>query len=431
VQSIWADITLTVGEYLFKRMMPDAGKPYMDVRNMEVFEAQVLNADASNAPAQFIRIEGVMNMGQRQTQVSLYAATADGARKSDKAFATAVVCYEDVQTWRTEWQMTSHLVAARAASLWKAAACADDSDNCRLSRLSRGAVYQLFANVVDYGTQYRGMHRVALDEDNQEATADVVLDTDCHGTWHTPPHWIDSTFQLAGFVMNAFGVQGEGETAGSSRDFFYITPGWRHLRIAEPLEPGPHVTYRNYVHMFPVEGEPGTFAGDIYLLRSEKVVGVCAGIRFKRVPRAFMPIMFPQTQGKKPPVKQNSSKRDTGVVKAPDSVVAANPQRQDQIEVLQLKEAVAPPPAATQQVQAEVGGHENPRALACLQLIADETGLDLEDLSGEAAFADLGVDSLMSLALSGKIRAELGIDVQASIFLECPTVEDLLGWLSK
>ncbi|KAK2616398.1 hypothetical protein QQS21_000639 [Conoideocrella luteorostrata] len=428
--SIWADITLTVGEYLFKCMVPGGDKPYMDVRNMEVFEAQVLNNDTSQAPAQFIRIEGMFSMEQRRTQVSLYAAVADGTRKSDKAFATAVVCYEDQQAWQSEWQMTSHLVAARTASLWKMAAGADGTDNNGLSKLSRGAVYQLFANVVDYGTQYRGMHRVALDENNQEATADIILDSDRHGTWHTPPHWIDSTFQLAGFVMNAFGVQGEGETAGSSRDFFYITPGWRHLRIAEPLEPGPDVTYRNYVHMFPVEGEPGAFAGDLYLLRGEKVMGVCAGIKFKRVPRAFMAIMFPQTQGGNLPVKQNSSKRESPVVKAPVSVATVNSKEQDKIEVPPSKEVVAPSPATSQPAQAEEGGHGNPRALACLQLIADETGLDLEDLSGEAAFADLGVDSLMSLALSGKIRAELGIDVQASIFLECPTVDDLLSWLS-
>ncbi|RYP11698.1 hypothetical protein DL767_011019 [Monosporascus sp. MG133] len=446
--SIWADITLTVGEYLYKRMVPNAGKLYMDVRNMEVVEAQVLHHEAplASTPAQFIQIEGVLDISQRQTQVSLYAASVDGTRKTDKAFATATVCYEDGQTWQAEWQMSSHLVAARANSMWKAAAGGDLSDNSRVSILSKSAVYQLFANVVDYGAQYRGMQRAALAEDTQEATADIMLDVDRHGTWHTPPHWIDSTFQLAGFVMNAFGVQGEGETAGSSRDFFYITPGWRHFRLAERLEPGPNITYRNYVRMFPVEGEPGAFAGDIYLLRDERVVGMCAGIKFKRVPRAFMSIMFPQRQTGKsgnhgvPPASLNSSNHaqpqlptainssESGNSKPPVSTMN-HPQKQDQAGIVQMTKPIASLPAVTQQVQAE--GGQNSRVATCLQLIADETGLDLEDLSGNAAFADLGVDSLMSLALSGKIRAELGIDVQASIFLECATVQDLVNWLSK
>ncbi|RYP07614.1 hypothetical protein DL764_002392 [Monosporascus ibericus] len=446
--SIWADITLTVGEYLDKRMVPNAGKLYMDVRNMEVVEAQVLHHEAplASTPAQFIQIEGVLDISQRQTQVSLYAAGVDGTHKTDKAFATATVCYEDGETWQAEWQMSSHLVAARANSLWKVAAGGDISDNNRVSRLSQSAVYQLFANVVDYGAHYRGMQRAALAEDTQEATADIMLGVDRHGTWHTPPHWIDSTFQLAGFVMNAFGVQGEGETAGSSRDFFYITPGWRHFRLAERLEPGPTITYRNYVRMFPVEGEPGAFAGDIYLLRGERVVGVCAGIKFKRVPRAFMSTMFPQRQTGKsdnhgvPPASIISSNRaqprlptsikssGSGNSKLPVSNMN-HPQKQDHAGILQTTKPIASLPAVTQQVQAE--GGRNPHVTACLQLIADETGLDLEDLSGKAAFADLGVDSLMSLALSGKIRAELGLDVQASIFLECPTVQDLVNWLSK
>ncbi|KAK5989785.1 Non-reducing polyketide synthase pkgA [Cladobotryum mycophilum] len=442
--SAWADLTLTVGEYMYKRMVPGAGKLYMDVKNMEVFEAQVIHDEASRAslPAQFIQIEAALDMSQKQTKISLYSANADGTLKSDKAFATATVCYEDAQAWQAEWQIASHLVAARADSLWKAAG--GDASDSRVSRLSRGAVYQLFANVVDYAPRYRGMQRAALAEDTQEATADIMLDMDRHGTWHTPPHWIDSTFQLAGFVMNAFGVQGEGETAGSSRDFFYITPGWRHLRLAEPLESG--LTYRNYVRMFPVPGEPGAFAGDIYLLRDEQVVGVCAGIKFKRVPRAFLPIMFPQRQAGKnrdhgalpasmkssPPAHHQPSPAaiPSKSVSVKPPTPAAIPSRwQEQISIVQSAEPIASPPAVTQQVQAQ--GGQPPHVAACLQLIADETGLDLEDLAGEAAFADLGVDSLMSLALSAKIRAELGIDVQSSIFIECATVQDLVKWLSK
>ncbi|KAI1779468.1 polyketide synthase [Hypoxylon cercidicola] len=446
--STWADLTLTVGEYLYKRMVPNVGRLYMDVRNMEVTEAQVLEDEVSHASRSehYIRIEGVLDMSEKQTEVSLYAASIDGTRETGKAFATATVCYEDEQTWQAEWQMTSHLISARAHSLWKTAAGGDLLDDGRVSGLSRSAVYQLFANVVDYGKQYRGMQRVALAEDTQEATANIMLDIDHHGTWHTPPHWIDSTFQLAGFVMNAFGVQSDGETAGSSRDFFYITPGWRHLRLAERLEPGPDVTYRNYVRMFPVEGEPGTFAGDIYLLRGEKIVGTCVGIKFKRVPRALMPIMFPQLQAGKSrkhgvlPTNNNSSSYAhhqpiTTTISSqpkklkPPSAVMGHSQLEDQIDTVKLTEPVTSSPAANKQGQSE--GIQSPHVAACLGIIADETGLDLEDLVGEAAFADLGVDSLMSLALSAKIRAELGIDVQASIFLECTTVQELANWLTR
>ncbi|PTB64863.1 polyketide synthase [Trichoderma citrinoviride] len=437
--SLWADLALTIGEYLYKHMVPEGDEPYMDVQNMEVLEGQVLHDKTSSEPTaeQFIQAEGVLDLSKRQTHITLYTASADGTRKTEKPFASATVCYEDVQTWRAEWLTASHLVATRADSLWKAAAGEETSNTTsRVSRLSQGTVYQLFANVVDYGKRYRGMKSVALAEATQEATADITLDIDRHGTWHTPPHWIDSTFQLAGFVMNAFGVQGTGEYAGSSRDFFWITPGWRHFRLAEKLEPG--VAYRNYVRMFPVPGELGAFSGDIYLLRGDKVVGVCAGIKFKRVPRSLMPIMFPSGQSGKSrahvPVPAHTSHNVTSKEpvkpKQPKSSSAFSHAQEQQSDVArQVAEPVATTPPAGQQKPKD--GGQNPKVAACLQLIAEETGLELEDLSGDAAFAELGVDSLMSLALSGKMRAELGIEVQASIFLECATVQELANWLGK
>ncbi|ODQ76047.1 hypothetical protein LIPSTDRAFT_121265 [Lipomyces starkeyi NRRL Y-11557] len=102
-------------------MVPDGDAPHMDVKNMEVLEAQVLHPEASraSAPAQFIQIEGVLDMSQKQTAVRLYAASTDGTRNTDKAFATATVCYEEAQAWQEQRQMTSHLVAARANSLWE------------------------------------------------------------------------------------------------------------------------------------------------------------------------------------------------------------------------------------------------------------------------------------------------------------------------
>ena len=427
-------------------MAPESGTPQMDVKNMEVFGSQVLHPESSPQP---IQVEAVLDMSQKQTAVRLYGARPDGSLNLEVPFATATVCYEETNARQEEWQMTSHLVAARADSLWEKATTGES----RVSNFSRSVAYQLFGNVVDYAARYRGMQRVAFSEETLEASADVVLDNDQHGTWHTPPHWIDSTFQLAGFVMNSFGVQSaDGKVAGSSRDFFYITPGWRHFRMLEPLEPA---TYRNFVRMFPVGGEPGAYAGDMYLYRGEKLVGMCIGIKFKAVPRAIMPVMFPQvkagqkrnqmaeahsakgkvslgySQPQQPPaaVFQKSEK-----LTAPPTEVV-KPQPKDQGSISQKTQSGAPvaPPVRQQPqpVKGEQAQGQNPQAAACLKLIAEETGLDLEDFTGEATFGDLGVDSLMSLVLSAKIRAELGIDVQSSIFLECPTVQDLVTWLSK
>ncbi|KAM7194805.1 putative PKS-like enzyme [Rhypophila sp. PSN 637] len=374
--SFWADICLTV---------------FMDVRDMQVVEAQLID-DQDPSPSQFIRIEAELSLDLGRTQVGLWAAHFDGSPKSDRTFATAVVWYyPDPQDWQAERQTASHLVGSRVDTLW------DSTSQDKVSALSRQATYQL------------AMRRAALASDALEAAVDVTLDNDRHGTWHTQPHWVDSTFQLAGLVMNSFGDPKAGSPV---RDFFFITPGWRRLRLTEPLEAG--VQYRNYVRMVLAEGKPGAYTGDIYLLRDTTIVGLCQGIKFKRVPRALMPVMYPmRRRSKSLPAAPAPRARPSS------SVVMITP----------------PSESSTASSGSNASGTETgqhlPHVANSMRLMAQETGLDAEDLRSDTTFADVGVDSLMPLTLADKLQAELGVPVKASLFLECPTVGDLEKWLMK
>ena len=66
-----------------------------------------------------------------------------------------------------------------------------------------------------------------------------------------------------------------------------------------------------------------------------------------------------------------------------------------------------------------------------LAILAEEIGVEVSELSDKAEFADLGVDSLMSLTITGRFREELEMDVESSLFLECPAVKDLKQFLSS
>lgn len=385
----------------------------MEVRGMQVVEAQLISEDEPSPP-QFIRIEAELDLsGGPKTRVSLWTADADGSRKANRPFATATVLYflNAGPKWRAEWQTASHLVSSRTDALWASAA----SPHGKASALSRWATYQLFANVVDYDPRYQAIQRAALDSDALEAAADVVLDgPDRHGT-----------FQLAGLVMNSFGDVAAG---ASTRDVFFITPGWRQLRIAETLEAG--VMYRNYVRMVPVEGEPGAYAGDIYLLRDKVIVGICEGIKFKRVSRALMPIMFPRRVAKR---LSAGGSPDSPNPKAPPAQVSPTPKPTPSAPAADMRAtstvAEADPhvrSAADTTAKADSKPpQDRPHVATAMRPIAQETGLDTGDLRPETVFTDLGVDSLMSLALADKMQAELGICVKSSLFLECATVGEL------
>ena len=61
-----------------------------------------------------------------------------------------------------------------------------------------------------------------------------------------------------------------------------------------------------------------------------------------------------------------------------------------------------------------------------LQILSEESGVATEDLTDDTNFADVGVDSLLSLVIVSRLRDELGLDIQHdSVFYDYPTVADL------
>jgi naphtho-gamma-pyrone polyketide synthase len=64
-----------------------------------------------------------------------------------------------------------------------------------------------------------------------------------------------------------------------------------------------------------------------------------------------------------------------------------------------------------------------------LKILASEVGLSESEMSDDLVFADYGVDSLLSLTITGKFREELNIDVESSVFMDYPSVKDFKQFL--
>ncbi|KAJ5089210.1 polyketide synthase [Penicillium argentinense] len=412
--SLWGDMAMTIGEYLYKRLVPQTHDIHMDVSNLEVLHAQVAHTDKSRA--QLLQVEAKLDLSTKQMAIQWFNVSSENGRAAEP-YATATVLFGDALSWRKDWDRLSHLVNSRIASLSQMAL--DGTAN----RLSRGMAYTLFKNVVDYTDHYRGMQSVVLD--GMEAYAEITLSPDLHGTWHTPPYWIDSLFHIGGFVLN-------GSDASNTKDYFYVTPGWGSCRIAQPLVAGGK--YRSYVRMAPTE-EKNMYAGDVYVLQDGAIVGMMGEMKFRRVPRVLMNQFFS-------PSEATSSKTTV-----PTSVVSATPTSQSKaatvVSSVSIAKASTPPVEAAPQVQATESAptiaqqsvtpasSESPIITDCLKIIARETGLDPSELVDTASFVELGVDSLMSLVLSEKFRVELNVDVKSSVFIECPNIGELKAWLDQ
>lgn len=66
-----------------------------------------------------------------------------------------------------------------------------------------------------------------------------------------------------------------------------------------------------------------------------------------------------------------------------------------------------------------------------LEITAEEIGLAASELAPNSAFADLGVDSLLSLTITSRLREELDLDVPSSLFAEYVSVQELTTFLRR
>lgn len=425
----------SVGEYLYLRLKPSAQVAFMNLCDFRVLHAQV--AKKKRNSTQPLALEAHLDLDTQSMSLAWFDFIEATGERSQESFATGTVRFEDPIAWRAEWDRMTHLVQGRIEALEQMSAAGN------ASRLSRGMAYALFKNVVDYADQYRGMGSVVIND--YEAMADITLSTELHGNWHTPPHWIDSVSHLAGLILN-------GSDASNTRDFFYVTPGFDSFRLARPLEAGGK--YQNYVRMFPHHAEPNMYAGDLFILQNGAIIGALGQIKFRRVPRLLMDRFFSPPdngmasteQGLAPnlasdALQSHSVAVPTNARRSPTRITTylntsngvAPPIPQSEVSTASSASRSMPPittPSDSSETRSNTDSASGPSA-QCMQLIARETNLAMSDLTADAEFSQLGVDSLMSLVLSEKFRSELGLEVKSSLFLECPTIGELQAWVEQ
>lgn len=171
-----------------------------------------------------------------------------------------------------------------------------------------------------------------------------------------------------------------------------------------------------------VGSDDSEYTGDVHVLRGGKVIAICGGVTFKKVSRKVLQVLL----GSSPIAKVKA--KAPNLVNGPKAEASPEPTRQS-IPVRppalpsNMSGTAAPLPApgsAKPQISVASG-----LVLGALKILADEIGVEIAQLTDSTALADLGVDSLMSLAILGSFREELDLDIPATQFYECVTVKEL------
>ena len=297
-------------------------------------------------------------------------------------------------------------------------------------KLHRRMAYKLFGAVVDYAERFHGMDEVLIDSERYEATAQVSFKADeTLGNFFRNPYWIDSLMQLSGFVMNA------NETVDTNK-MVYISHGWESMQIACQLSS--RKTYTVYVEMQPSQGT--VYSGDMYILDEGEIVCVAMGIKFQSVPRQLLKLLLappsPQSGTGSNPKGNDTITHTKRLSPAPDDLPAhpestSNSKSSSRQLFTPISSDNTNPSRKTPPQRTEgspgIKGLDLSRLL--LNVLGEELGMEVEGLGKQVAFSEIGVDSLMSLIVVGRLRESYCLDLPSTIFQNYPTIDRLVKYL--
>ncbi|KAM3073539.1 hypothetical protein ACMFMG_004567 [Clarireedia jacksonii] len=392
--SVYADIAMTLGDFLHE------GNPIKNNRGIEVADMSTTKPLLMKTPgkSEFFRASAEADWASQTAKLVLYSVGSHGEKTIEHA--TCTIRFGDPDAWISEWNRTAYLVQSRMQNL------RDATQSGQYHLIKRGLVYKLFENCVEYGERFQGIDQVYLDSKSHEATARVAF-KDESTCFYGNPYYIDSLGHLSGFIMNAT----------ESFDYkaqVFLNHGWESIRCAVKLSP--ENTYDTYVKMRSVDGKK--FVGDVYIFHGDSVVGVNQGVAFQSVPRKVLDTLLPKAKGTATKTGKDVSAVSTQHPIAPAKNVGLKPKtsqapKKEQAPAQPRQEKLSEPIAVMQ----------------AMNIIVEESGISIAELKNDIVFDDVGVDSLLSLAITGRFREELNIDVSSSVFMDYPTVGELKKFL--
>ncbi|KAL8714640.1 MAG: hypothetical protein Q9220_001589 [cf. Caloplaca sp. 1 TL-2023] len=396
--SLYADIALTITDHLLQASEMDTTTTGMNVSGMTVTKPLIATG---NGP-QLFRASGSADWSARKVEIKLYSVTSEGKKMADHA--ACIVKLEPIEDWQSNWKRNAYLVQSRIDTL------AHGVDDGHSHKIKRGLAYKLFGALVDYGQCYQGMQEVTLNSAQLEATARIEFQTtEKEENHYFSPYWIDSLGHLAGFVMNA-------NDGIDSKQQVFVNHGWDAMRVAKRFSR--EKTYRNYVRMQNVGGT--MYAGNTYIFDGDEIVAIYEGVKVQSIFCASSTFIEPsltsqQFQGVPRQALDNLLPNAMTRKAAPKAVASGKSSPKANPSPTRQKKATKALPTPT---------NEESIMTKVLAIIAEEVGLEISELVPSSNFSDMGVDSLLSLNIAGRLQEELALDVDGSFLAECPTVGD-------
>ena len=381
--SVFCDMAYAATKYIFAKSNPDQVLPTMVLEAFEV--THPLIASGKDVDRTSAEVHASSAPGSGLVKVS-FSSKRTGS-STTHPHGSCVVRLVETTKVRESYQNSAKKAKAKLDSLVTSAKTGQKI------RLPKPIVYKLFATLVDYGPAYQCMDEVYLDNSRKDGAASVRLgDNLSAGNFACNPYWADAVIHLAGFVLNGDMTKPD--------DIVYIAIGCKELIFLEPFKPNTEYLVSASIQD---EDNKGICSAQVFVFQDQRLAAVCTNISYQKMTKRVLGVVMGKvglSAKSSPPEHPTGSKPSTSPVGS--SVGHASVAKKSKSD-----------------------GNASQIAQNLLAAVASETGYSIDDMQPSDSFADMGVDSLMSIAIVSAVKRTNDVELPATFFQEHPTVADV------
>ncbi|THC94912.1 hypothetical protein EYZ11_005595 [Aspergillus tanneri] len=281
-------------------------------------------------------------------------------------------------------------------------------------------IYRMFAEIVDYGEDYRGLQKL-VSKGNQSAGYVVKK--------YNPESWLDG--HLADSFCQVGGIYVNCMTDRAPADMF-IANGieqWIRSPRLRQQDPRPESYHVLATHHRPSEK---AFLTDVFAFDSSTgaLVEVILGISYVKIPKASMSKLLSRltvrdTSHRSSNVPAPLEPATVDLFGIPESLstplLSVTPP---QLSVPSIKLSKVKPVKEEKSNKAQI-------AQKVKAILADLSGLELAEIKDGSELADLGIDSLMGMEMAHEIEKAFTISLPESDLMEVVDIPSLLKCVQK
>ncbi|TGJ81348.1 hypothetical protein E0Z10_g7421 [Xylaria hypoxylon] len=387
--SVYVDMAFTAAAYIHRMVRPDEKKSLGSLKCLELNHPFVLREDSKDQIIE-VRVTAEKKL-EWIANVSFHSHARNG-QVEDHGSCQVLSTNSGMGTG-SERQNTIQQARVRSALIMNI----KDDPQAQIDHLHRRMFYKLYGTVVKYASRYQGIVEAFTQETLEnpeiyEAVANVKLTAtpeEERGAFMLSPYHSDSLVHIGGFALNI-------KLSDDDADSFYFCSGIGSITLFDELSED-----KNYQSYFSTScGPEGEAMADVYILSDNQVVGVVAGLMFHQTKRAVLKALLHEgPYNESPPIAVQAQKP---ALKLPSRGPGT-------------AEVIASRPPDMQGNMAD----------AFISALIAETGVDAKDIEDSTNLLELGVDSLMGIAIMRKMKTDTGQTLPMSLFSELRTIRDV------